>query len=103
MSSDDQANLRAATKRGDFNWTVLPQPPNGPLQLDWGIEANAISVYIVDDEGILQPQLSLPYYGDGGYDIRELEDKLAELPRPKYAKFRPGTSGSPQPRKEKKE
>jgi peroxiredoxin len=103
MSSDDQANLRAATKRGDFNWTVLPQPPNGPLQLDWGIEANAISVYIVDDEGILQPQLSLPYYGDGGYDIRELEDKLAELPRPKYAKLRPNTSGSPQPRKGKKE
>lgn len=96
MSSDDQANLLAAAKRGDFNWTVLPQPPNGPLRLDWGIEANAISIYIVDDDGILQPQLSLPYYGDGGYDTRELEDKLAELPRPKYRKFVPGTP-APQP------
>ncbi len=81
MSSDDQANLRAASRRGDLNWTVIPQPLNGPLQLDWGIEAYP-SVYIVDAEGILQPQLRMPYYGDGGYDARAVDDKLAELLRP---------------------
>jgi peroxiredoxin len=80
MSNDDRANLDAAAKRGDLPWTVLPQPLNGPLQLDWGIKGYP-SVYIVDEKGILQPELHMPYYGAGGYDTKDIDDKLEELVR----------------------
>ncbi len=78
MSNADQTHLHAAAKRGDLNWIVIPQPLNGPLQLDWGIEGYP-AVYIVDAEGTLQPPLHMPYYGEGGYDTQEIEDALDEL------------------------
>ena len=78
-SEDDQANLNAALARGDLNWTVIPQPLSGPLQLDWDIEGYP-SVYIVDAEGILHPQLHMPYHGEGGYDTKEIDEKLDERP-----------------------
>lgn len=80
MSNVDQTNLKAASERGDLDWTVLPQPLNGPLQLDWGIEGYP-SVYVVDAKGILHPQLHMPYWGAGGHDSREIDEKLEALLR----------------------
>ncbi len=42
------------------------------------------SVYIVDDQGTLHPELHMSYYGAGGYDTNEVVDKLDELLREKY-------------------
>ncbi|QDT05003.1 thiol-disulfide oxidoreductase [Rubripirellula lacrimiformis] len=74
MSNDGPASIKAAVKRGDINWTVIPQPFNGPLQLDWGIEGYP-TVYIIDADGILQAPAHMSYYGEGGYETREVEDK----------------------------
>lgn len=69
MSTDDQASLRAASQRGELNFTVIPQPQyDPPLSLDWGIDAYP-AVYIIDAEGILQSALSMHYYGAGGYGL----------------------------------
>ena len=38
------------------------------------------SVYIVDAEGILHTQLHMPYHGEGGYDTKEIDEKLDERP-----------------------
>ncbi len=78
MSNADQTHLHAAAKRGDLNWTVIPQPLNGPLQLDWGIEGYP-TVYIVDADGKLQTEFHMAYYGEGGYDAKEVTDSLDEL------------------------
>lgn len=90
MSNSDPANLLAASERGDLPWTVIAQPlHNAPLQLDWGIERDC-PVYIVDKQGILQRQLHMPYYGDGGYDAHEVDDTIAELLKKPY--FRPSAA-----------
>ena len=81
MSNDDRANMENASERGDLDWTVLPQPLNGPLQLDWGIEGYP-SVYIVDSKGTLHPHLHMPYWGAGGYDTKEIDEMLEELLHP---------------------
>ncbi|TWU04798.1 protein kinase domain-containing protein [Stieleria varia] len=78
MSSGDRKILEEATARGDFNWTVIPQPYSGPLQLDWGIEGYP-TVYVVDAKGILHGPLNMPYFGDGGYDTIDVDEKLEEL------------------------
>ncbi|MEZ6138400.1 MAG: protein kinase [Pirellulaceae bacterium] len=80
MSNADQSLLHAAAKRGDLNWTVIPQPLNGPIQLDWGIEGYP-AVYIVDAEGTLHPPLHMPYYGEGGYDTAEIDEAMEGLLR----------------------
>lgn len=99
MSNSHPANLLAASERGDLPWTVIAQPPhNAPLQLDWGIDRDG-PVYIVDKQGILQPQLHMPYYGDGGYDAHAVGDKISALLKKPY--FRPSAaptiSASPSP------
>ncbi|MEZ6138716.1 MAG: protein kinase [Pirellulaceae bacterium] len=79
MCNHDPANLLAACQGGELTWTVIPQPmPHGPLQLDWGIEEDC-PVYIVDKQGILQPPMHMPFYGDGGYDARQVDERIAEL------------------------
>lgn len=79
MNAHDQTSLQAAYECGDLNFTVIPQPPDGPpLPLDWGVECYP-AVYIVDADGMLQQELGMPDYGAGGYDTREVDDKIAEL------------------------
>ena len=99
MSNSDPANLLAASERGDLPWRVIAQPlHNAPLQLDWGIERDC-PVYIVDKQGILQRQLHMPYYGDGGYDAHEVDDKIAELLKNPYygPSAVPAINASPSP------
>ncbi|QDV26507.1 protein kinase domain-containing protein [Aureliella helgolandensis] len=79
INTDDRASLRAASQRGDLNFTVIRQPLlNPPLSQDWGIE-NYPRVYIVDTEGILQPELHMPFYGEGGYDTHDVDDTIGKL------------------------
>ncbi|MCO8123516.1 protein kinase [Stieleria sp. TO1_6] len=79
IATDDHESLRAASQRGDLNFTVIPQPLfDAPLSLDWGIDAYP-SVYLIDAEGILQPEMKMLNYGAGGYDTRDIDDKIAEL------------------------
>jgi serine/threonine protein kinase len=91
MSNADPSHLHAAAKRGDLNWTVIPQPLNGPLQLDWGIEGYP-AVYIIDANGTLHPPLNMPNYGEGGYDTKEVTDELDELLKEHYQKSKPEIS-----------
>ncbi|QEG41713.1 protein kinase domain-containing protein [Roseimaritima ulvae] len=82
VSTDDQKGLRAAVQRGDLNGTVIAQPLyQAPLSLDWGIEAYP-SVYIIDANGVLHPEMHMPYYGAGGYDTSEVDNRIAELLKP---------------------
>ncbi|TWU07799.1 protein kinase domain-containing protein [Stieleria varia] len=80
MSNADQTHLHAAAKRGDINWTVISQPLNGPLQLDWGIEGYPTAC-IIDADGMLHPPLHMPYYGEGGYDTAEIDEAMEGLLR----------------------
>ncbi|MEZ6132814.1 MAG: hypothetical protein R3C59_29450 [Planctomycetaceae bacterium] len=65
---------------------MIPQPLNGPIQLDWGIEGYP-AVYIVDAEGTLHPPLHMPYYGEGGYDTGEVTEALDELLKVRHSDF----------------
>jgi hypothetical protein len=91
MSNADPSHLHVAAKRGDLNWTVIPQPLNGPLQLDWGIEGYP-AVYIIDANGTLHPPLNMPNYGEGGYDSKEVTDELDELLKEHWQKSKPEIS-----------
>ena len=91
MSANERNVLTEAKAKGVFNWTVISQPLNGPLMLDWGIELFP-TVYIVDDQGILLPPLHLPHYGEGGFDTEEIDEKLSQLcQRPTLRQKRPKT------------
>jgi serine/threonine protein kinase/peroxiredoxin len=75
---DDQYQSGAALKR-HLPWTVIPQPTNGPIILDWGIEGSP-SVYIIDADGILHPQLGMPVYDDNsGFDTQDVAAALDQL------------------------
>lgn len=79
INTDQREVLRAASARGDLNFTVIPQPLlNAPLSEDWGIEGYP-SVRIIDAAGTLQPERYMPYYGEGGYDTHEVDDAIAKL------------------------
>lgn len=70
--------LKAARKQGDINWTVIPQPTNGPITLSWGIESYPWA-YVVDKDGILRPKIHMPHWGAGGYDTSEIAQRLDVL------------------------
>ena len=78
VGTNDTAALKAAFDRGELNWTVLPEPINGPLYKDWGNEGYP-SVPIIGVDGTLHPALTMSYYGAGGFDTMEVREKLDAL------------------------
>ena len=78
ISGMNNEQLKAARKKGELNWTVIPQPTNGPLSQDWGIEGYPWA-YIIDSRGILHPKVHMPNWGAGGYDASKISEKLDVL------------------------
>jgi hypothetical protein len=77
MSNHKQEHLKAAAKRGDLPWTVIPQTLNGPVQRDWGCDAYP-TLYLVDHEGILHGSLGMAY-GTDDADTTQIESQIDEL------------------------
>lgn len=80
MGNSNKTRLQEAVSNGHINWTVISQKVNGPIQLNWGIEGFHYA-YIIDTHGVLNPKQHMPYYGEGGYDTTDVDQKITQLLR----------------------
>ncbi len=79
LANSEGQILSAAALKRHIPGTVIPQPCNGPILLDWGTRGLA-SVQIVDSSGILHPQQYMPVYDDKiGYDTTDVTAYLDKL------------------------
>jgi len=77
LSGMTPAEFKEQKESNEINWLVLPQEDED-LALKWGIDGFTCA-YIVDAEGILQPEISMPYLGVGGFDTLEISKELEKL------------------------
>ena len=76
LSGMTPAEFKERRESNEINWLVLPQD-DYDLALKWGIDGTC--AYIVDAEGILQPEISMSYLGVGGFDTLEIAKELEKL------------------------
>ena len=79
MANSKRPRLLEAVSSGQINWTVISELINGPIQLNWGIEAFSYA-YIIDMNGVLNPKLHVvPNNGESGFDTTEADQKIEQL------------------------